>query len=170
MTEKELVKAAQKGDKGAFCELYNMYNKRLYKYAFYKLNNTDDAQDAVMDCVVSAFEQIKNLRKAEAFPAWIFKILYSCTAKYTAAQIDVRQSQEYDDCVQPFAASYQMSAESLELKSALNRLDSSEKEIVLLCVVAGLNSKEAGRLVKMSAGSVRSKLSRSLAKMRDYLE
>ena len=45
-----------------------------------------------------------------------------------------------------------------------------EKEIVLLSVVAGFSSKEIGKIVDMTSGAVRSKLSRSLKKMRDFLE
>lgn len=55
MKESELVKKAQKGDSDAFCELYNLYKNRLYKYAYYRLSNTNDAEDAVMDCVLSAY-------------------------------------------------------------------------------------------------------------------
>ena len=57
MKESELVKKAQKGDSDAFCELYNLYKNRLYKYAYYRLSNANDAEDAVMDCVLSAYSQ-----------------------------------------------------------------------------------------------------------------
>ena len=49
MKESELIKNAQKGDKNAFCELYELYKNRLYRYAYYKLSSEADAEDAVMD-------------------------------------------------------------------------------------------------------------------------
>ncbi len=55
MKENKPVKKAQKGDSDAFCELYNLYKNRLYKYAYYRLSNANDAEDAVMDCVLSAY-------------------------------------------------------------------------------------------------------------------
>ena len=45
-----------------------------------------------------------------------------------------------------------------------------EKDIVLLSVIAGYNSKELGSMLGIKAATVRSKLSRALAKMRKYLE
>ena len=39
MKESELIKNAQKGDKNAFCELYELYKNRLYRYAYYKLSS-----------------------------------------------------------------------------------------------------------------------------------
>lgn len=47
MTEKELVLCAQAGDVDAFCTLYDRYKRKLYNYAYYKLGNTQDAEDAV---------------------------------------------------------------------------------------------------------------------------
>lgn len=59
---------------------------------------------------------------------------------------------------------------SLDLKNALNLLNNDEKDIVLLCAVAGFTSKECSKKIGLKPSSVRSKLSRSLAKMRNYLE
>ena len=68
MNEKELVIKAKKGDINAFCLLYDMYKKKLYNYAYYKLGNSADAEDVVQDCVLTAFEQIHKLKNPEAFP------------------------------------------------------------------------------------------------------
>ena len=58
---------------------------------------------------------------------------------------------------------------SKELSEALDILSDDEREIVILSVVAGLSSKEISDLTGLTAGSVRSKLSRSLTKMREFL-
>ena len=63
-----------------------------------------------------------------------------------------------------------MDESKTELAQALDILSSDEKEIVLLSVVGGFTSKEISKITGLTAGSVRSKLSRSLAKMRNYLE
>lgn len=170
MKEKELVKKAKQGDKDSFCELYGLYKDRLYRYAFYKLGDCEDAQDAVSDCVVSAFEQIKNLRNADAFHSWIFRILHITCTKYVKRQIEARETSDIDDFKNSAELSHNDNNTSSELKEALEILTDEEREIVLLCVVAGLTSKETGRLVDMTSGGVRSKLSRSLRKMRDFLE
>lgn len=63
-----------------------------------------------------------------------------------------------------------MDESKTELAQALDILSSDEKEIVLLSVVGGFTSKEISKITGLTAGSVRPKLSRSLAKMRNYLE
>ena len=72
---KELVTLAKNGDADAFGGLYEIYYKDMYCYACYVTGSESLAQDAVSDAVLSAFRQIKTLRKAEAFKGWLFKIL-----------------------------------------------------------------------------------------------
>ena len=58
---------------------------------------------------------------------------------------------------------------SIELTEALSQLGEEERNIVLLSIIGGLNSTEISALTDLAPGSVRSKLSRSLAKMREFL-
>ena len=58
----------------------------------------------------------------------------------------------------------------LVLAEALEQLTAQEREIVLMAVVGGLKSTEIAEITGLRPGSVRSKLSRSLARMRRYLE
>ena len=171
MNEKELIALAKSGNKDAFAELYGLYKDRLYRYAFYRLQNESDAEDAVQDCIVPAYIQIGALKKTEAFPAWIFRILYCTCAAQIRRQEMLRKNSNIDDLEnQLFDDSAEQTALKTELQNALNILKDDEKEIVLLSVVAGFNSGEIGRITDMTSGAVRSKLSRSLKKMRDFLE
>ena len=58
---------------------------------------------------------------------------------------------------------------SVELAEALSQLKEEERDIVLLSIIGGLSSTEISALTGLASGSVRSKLSRSLAKMREFL-
>lgn len=169
MSEKELIIKAKGGDINAFTILYSRYQKKLYSYAFYRLGNSADAEDAVSDCVLSAFEQISQLKSAEAFSSWIFRILYCCCTSAMKNQINQRHMDDIADHENMLCITYDETDEQIELKKALALLNEEEREIVLLSVVAGFKSREIAKINGMTAGSVRSKLSRSLAKMKDYL-
>ncbi|MBQ9531045.1 MAG: sigma-70 family RNA polymerase sigma factor [Eubacterium sp.] len=170
MDEKNLVLLAKAGDKDAFCSLYSIYKDRLYRYAFYKLQNEEDAKDAVSDCVLSAFVQIGALKKAEAFPSWIFRILYCSCSSITKEQIMRRKTEDIDDVQNKLCTDFTDSVEKTELQQALSLLKENEREIVLLSVVGGFKSKEIGKIMDMTSGAVRSNLSRSLKRMKDFLE
>ena len=170
MTEKELIADAKSGNKDAFATLYGRYEKRLYRYAYYRLNNTSDAHDAVADTVVCAYEEIGAVRKPETFAKWIFSILRARCGKYIKQQINQREALDYDELYDSAELSASDNNSSIELKEALSMLTDEEREIVLLSVVAGFTSREIAQITDMTAGAVRSKLSRSLSKMRAFLE
>ena len=58
--EIKLAEQARSGSKEAFCELYGMYKDRLYRYALYRLGDPDDAEDAVSECVLAAWQGIRQ--------------------------------------------------------------------------------------------------------------
>lgn len=169
MNEKELVLKAKNGDADAFCILYGKYKGRLYSYAFYKLGNTADAQDAVQNCVLSAFEQIGKLKNPEAFSSWIFRILYCSCTSAIKEQIRQRNTDDIENYKNISSFDNDKSILQEELKQALNILSDEERNIVLLSVAAGFKSKEIAAITGLTAVNVRTKLSRSLAKMKKYL-
>lgn len=166
MNENEIVKLAKNGDKNAFCQLYMAYNDRLYRYAYYKLSNSDDARDAVSDCIVEAYESISKLKNNDAFSSWIFKIMYRSCCKIIKNQSQNKQNEDIDSS----NASYEMNMESSELKYALSQLSQEEQDIVLLSIVAGYTSNEISKIMDIKPATIRSKQARALEKMRKFLE
>lgn len=169
MDEKELIILAKNGDASAFCDVYSKYKNKLYNYAYFKLGNRDDAEDAVQSCVLTAFEEIKSLKKPEAFSAWIFRILYCSCAALIKEQIKSKSTDDIDSYLNISSADFDENVLQNELREALGKLSDDERSIVLLSVVAGLKSKEISKITGLSAGNIRQKLSRSLAKMRKEL-
>lgn len=178
MDERTLIKQAQGGNADAFCRLYSLYSARLYRYAFYRLGNETDAEDAVSECVLAAWKQISQLREPDAFTAWIFRILSGCCGRLIRQQIRQRkqtEEQTQQQMVQAGAGTGPSGPDSdndtwLILQEALEQLPDREREIVLLSAVGGLTSAEIAEMTDLTAGSVRSALSRSLKKVRGYLE
>ncbi|MBQ9273081.1 MAG: sigma-70 family RNA polymerase sigma factor [Mogibacterium sp.] len=167
MNEK-LFNEAAAGSKEAFAKLYGEYKDRLYRYALYRLRDTHEAEDAVSECVLAAWKGIGGLHDPGAFGSWIFKILSACCASRIKEMIKARESTERAGqeslFVQPDSASL-----PAELIEALDQLNEEERSIVLLSVIGGFTSSEISSVTGLTAGSVRSKLSRSLAKMREFL-
>ncbi|MBE6027786.1 MAG: RNA polymerase sigma factor [Clostridiales bacterium] len=169
--DERLVKEAIAGSKEAFCSLYGQYKDKLYRYALYKLGDPDDAEDAVSECVLAAWKSIGSLRSAEAFGTWIFRILSNCCAAHIRTLISDRDNLErvYNEGPGSAAGVSAPASLSVELAEALSRLKDEERDVVLLSIIGGLNSNEVAELTGLSPGGVRSKLSRSLAKMREFL-
>ena len=166
MNDNELVVLAVRGSSEAFCELYDMHKEKLYNFAYYKLGNREDAEDAVQDAVMKAYEQISSLRNENAFQSWLFKILYcSCNHKIKE-QIANRNNSDMDSIRNLSSFEDESFILAHELKQALSVLSEKDKNIVLLSVLAGFSSKEIARITGLTSGNVRQRLKRALSKMR----
>lgn len=168
---RKLIVEAQTGNSKAFATVYSFYADDLYRFALWYTGKSADAEDAVQEAVLIAFKNIAKLRKPSSFKSWMFKILSNvCKTKLInpadrlcTVPIHEIQETEADTSVADFTV-------SAELKAALDSLSPEEKQIVLLSVIGRYKSSEIAEIMEMKSGSVRSKLSRSLEKMREQLQ
>jgi len=161
----ELVKQAKQGDVQAFSRLYESCYKDMYRFALYNLGHEEDAKDAVSDTVLAAFENIGKLRDADAFKAWIFRILYNQCVKRRR-----QYTMKTEELPESMPAAQQDTAQALDVRRAFESLPPEDRMIVSMSVFAGYNSSEIGRIMKKNANTVRSRLSRSMGKMQKLLE
>lgn len=167
MNSKGLVNKARAGDRAAFAQLYADYKDALYRYAYFKLGSDADAQDAVSSCVTEAYRGVGTLKSKKAFGSWLFRILYRECCAILRLRMQQRGAEDIDGL--QIAAEDNM-ALAPELQEALAILSAEEREIVLLATVAQYNSREIAEMLGLKHATVRSKLSRALAKMRSFLE
>lgn len=168
MTITQLVTQAQAGSRAAFGELYESLAGDLYRMALYTLGSQ---QDAVADTFAEAWKGIKNLREPEAFRSWMFRIL-SARCKRQVAQIVTRKKEIDLDSYYETAeeAMPETATRRAELSEALGTLSPEERQIVLLSVLEGYTMREIASMLEMPQGTVSSKLSRSLKKLRLQLQ
>ena len=160
--------------KEEFCRLYGEVKDKLYRYALYRLGSPEDAEDAVSDAVLAAWKGIAGLESTDAFGAWIMSILANTCNTHIKKIIKNREKLEKAKLSEEALgdSSGGLNAQGslrTELAEAMSLLSDEERSIVLLSVIGGLSSKEIAETTDLTAGAVRSKLSRSLAKMREFL-
>jgi len=167
----ELVTLAKSGNADAFGELYEMYYKEMYCYACYVTGSEILAQDAVSDAVLSAFKQIKSLKNTKAFKGWLFKILCAACKRYYTENEKKKSMVYLDDENGGYEepAGFGSIELSVELSRALEDLSHEEREIVLLSVLGNYKSHEIADIIDCPPSTVRSKLKRSLKKLRESL-
>jgi len=173
--KQELVKQARRGDAHAFALLYEDIYEDLYRYAYYMLQNQQDAEDAVSEGVLAAFSGIGRLRRAEAFRGWMFQIMTNiCKRKRKEymnkhISLDGAKMAQHSDGNGANVDVAKCAGDAYDIQNALRYLSEEERQIIGMSVLAGYTSEEIGRILHMKAGSVRSKLSRSLGKLRKLL-
>lgn len=161
----ELVRKAKSGDVQAFSKLYEDIYRDLYRFALYTLKNTHDAEDVVSDTVADAWQGIRNLRKAESFKAWIFRILTNKCRRKLRQYVDKALELPEDLTAEPRDI-----GRDIDVRRAFAALSDEERMILAMNIFGGYNSREIGRALHMSDNTVRSKQSRALKKMEACLE
>lgn len=161
---KKLVKLSKEGSAKAFGELYEIYSKDMYNFAYYYLGDTHHAQDAVSDAVCSAFASVRSLKKDNAFKSWLFTILLRSCQKQLKYIIEQRNTSDIQEHTEIKATDNDFHL-TIELKEALLQLSEEERQIVLLSIVCSYKSGEIGEMLSMPSGTVRSKLSRATDKL-----
>ena len=162
-SETVLVRKARHGDVKAFSELYGRIYKELYKFALYTMKNTQDAEDVVSEAVISAYENIKLLKKEESFRSWVFTILANkCRRKLMTE----KKTEELPEDV----AVDQKLEEVCDVRRAFQKLEAEDRLILACSVLGGYASEEIGKILEMNPATVRSRKSRAMGKMRQMLE
>ena len=163
----DIVSRARAGDKQAFAQLYLQQKDKLFRYAYFKLGNVQDAQDAVSDCVAEAYAGIPRLKNEDAFSSWLFKILYRQCYAILAENSRRMEQERFESIREPAVSDTHLAP---ELEEALAILSDEDRDIVLLSVVAGYKTREIAEMMHLNHATVRTRLSRALAKMKRFLE
>ena len=166
---KREVAAAKRGSTAAFGRLYAAHAAELYRFALWYVHNESDAEDAVQDAMLSAWEHIRALKKEEAFRSWLFKILANACKTQLRRENRLTVVSIEGDPV-PETPAHEPAFENDAVGSLLAGLSQEDRAIVTMSVLGDFKSGEIGEALGMKSATVRSRLSRALRTLRTQLE
>jgi RNA polymerase sigma-70 factor (ECF subfamily) len=74
-TETDLVRAAQRGDPGAFDELVRVHDHDVLRMAFNLLRSEEDARDVYQEVFLRVFRNLPKFRFDCSFTTWLYRIV-----------------------------------------------------------------------------------------------
>jgi RNA polymerase sigma-70 factor, ECF subfamily len=75
LNEERLIRAGQRGDEQAVEALFRRYHRPLFQTALRVLGNTEDAEDALQDGLLSAYRNLKRFEGRSQFSTWLTRIV-----------------------------------------------------------------------------------------------
>lgn len=154
-----------KCDAQTFAQMYEAVYRDLYRFALCMMKDAHDAEDAVSEAVVSAYENVQQLRRPEAFKSWIFTILANTCKKRLLKSARERENQSSDTSYFSAQQEERDLGLAMDVKQAFFILGEEEQLVVGLSVFGGYNSREIGSMLNLNSSTVRSKRKRALEKM-----
>ena len=180
MTEKELVRAAQRGDDSAFEELVRTYEKRVYHLALRMCGNVDDAYEVAQEAFLSAWKRKRFFRGDSSFSTWLYRLTSNAAIDFLRRQrrqggsdgVSLDDEDTFLEVADPAPSPHQQ-AERLELRDALARglgaLSPEHRQVLLLRELQGLTYEEIAAALELDLGTVKSRIARAREKLRKYL-
>ena len=165
------VSAAKQGDPSSWEAAYLAYGRALMGYLMVRLDNREDAAEALSETFTRAIDKAGAFRgNAYSFRAWLFSIARNVSTDHYRhrSRLVVRPEQfDADDRVQPSGEDLAISHEDVtELRRGFARLPRADQEVLWLRICSGLSAAEAGEVLGKKAGAVRMQQLRALGALR----
>ncbi len=182
MDEAALIRAAQRGNLDAFNELVLTYQHRIYNLAYRILGDPAAAEDATQETFIAAYRKIGSFRGG-SFISWLLRIVANrCydelrrqkrRPSIPLEEIDVGE-EEANPALINGGESPEERAERAELarflQAAITTLPPDQRMVLVLSDVEGLSYAEIAATVGVPVGTVKSRLARARARLRDLLQ
>jgi RNA polymerase sigma-70 factor (ECF subfamily) len=175
--EEDLIKQSQDGNLDSFNLLVEIYQGPIYNLTLRMLGNPQDAEDVAQEAFVLAWKAIPGF-KGGSFKSWIFRIASNACTDLLRS----KKSRKADslDAIFPEYNPLPSQVESPEdhvmreevarfIGQQLLCLSDEQRLVITLADLQGLSYEEIAQITNCSLGTVKSRLNRGRANLRDLL-
>jgi RNA polymerase sigma-70 factor (ECF subfamily) len=154
--DEELVVAAKTGSRPAFEALVRRYQEPVYFLCYRYVRDHDTAAELSQRAFVRAMDSIRDLRQAEIFRSWLFKIAVNLALNHLRDAAKFVEQTTFEGSVPPEAQSLMEAAEaSRGLQSAVARLPNKQRMIVELRVYQELSFRDIAQALDTTANAAK---------------
>lgn len=179
--EQQWLEASRRGDVEAFNQLVRLYETRIYNLCYRMLGDADSAADAAQDTFLSAFRKLGGFRGG-SFKSWLFRIASNTCYDVLRARkrrpstsldaaMDAKDTHfepaDHSESPDDFALRRELSS---AIQQAMAQLPDDQRLVLVLCDIQGMAYTEIAEVVGASLGTVKSRLSRGRARLRELLQ
>jgi RNA polymerase sigma-70 factor (ECF subfamily) len=177
LAEAELVERARRGDAAAYEALVVGYQQIAFRTAFLVTGSAADAEEAAQDAFVKAFAALERFRRGAPFRPWLLRIVVNEARnrrrsagrrEHLALRVAAASRDAEPGAPSPEAAL--IAAEERDrLLRAVAALAEDDRLVVSCRHFLGLSEEETAAVLALPVGTVKSRLSRALARVRAAL-
>jgi RNA polymerase sigma factor (sigma-70 family) len=170
--ESRIVKNAISGDIEALTLLINKYKDIAFNLALSIVKNKENAKDITQDSFLKVLENIGRFRSEAKFSTWLYRIVYNQSIGFVNKT--KKMTSIDNEPILIFENSYKINDNQEEqlhdLYHAIDLLEDTEKNIILLFYLADKTVKEIAHITDMSISNIKVILYRTRKKLKEKLE
>ncbi len=178
----ELVSLLKQGKEKAFDALFQMYQRRIFNLSLRMLGDHEEASDLTQEVFVKLYRAIHQFREQSSFYTWLYRIaINTCKNRLEKTRRKSKFETPFDHELEASQGTTQTASpdspldtvERLETREAileaLSKLPDKAKSIIVLRDFQNLNYEEISEILECTTGTVKSRLSRARAQLREKL-
>ena len=178
MNDEELIDKTLAVDASAFGILAQKYQDRVYNLTLPIVGNVDDAMDVTQEAFLQALSHLSSFRRSSRFYTWLYRIAYNCAVgslrrRKRTVSVDFvidEYGEMFESNVEAPDARASLSDDAKILKAALDKLPLEYRTPLILREIEGANYEQIAETLNIPVGTVRSRLHRARASLREALE
>jgi RNA polymerase sigma factor (sigma-70 family) len=160
-----LVQEAAGGDQQAFLLLVEPLLPAAYRLAVGMLRSESDAEDAVQEAVLRAWQHFGRFRRGSDLRPWLFTIVANeCRDQRRSRWWSVIRRSEAPDALVDTTSS--VNTDSVDLRRALYRLPHDQRLVLILRYYLDLSFEEVAQTLRVSTKAAKSRTYRAVERLR----
>ena len=177
LTEHELVERARSGDHAAYATLVRDHEETAFRIAYVICGNAADAEEAAQDAFVKAHAALGRFREGAPLRPWLLTIVANearnrlkSAGRRERLALRVAEERRPGDAVPSPEAALLDSERRDELLAALGELSEADRQAIACRYFLELSEEEMAAALGCARGTVKSRLSRALERLRARME
>lgn len=179
----QLVRRCQEGEIEAFRHLFEKYQARIFNTVYALLGNREDADDCTQEVFLRAYRSLSAFRGQSEFYTWLYRIAVNLCLdeikrqqRHPSTSLDqliADDALNWAELLQHGVKDPAEQAESAELeemiRQLLNALPPEQRAALVLKEIDGFSYEEICDILRCSMGTVKSRLFRARAQLKELL-
>ena len=178
--ETQLIRRAQGGDRDAFAQLLERFEKPVYHQALRMVGHVEDAADLTQEVFLKVWQGLPSFQGDSSFSTWLYRLTSNACIDFLRREKRRRGTLSLDDEERELAAQLpdpaptpQRALEQRELRQALEEglaaLSDEHRQVLVLRELNGLSYDEIAQALDLSPGTVKSRIARARMSLANFL-
>ena len=177
LDETELVARAKRGELAAYEEIVRRHQTTCFRTAWVVTGSAADAEEATQDAFIKAHRALGRFREGASLRPWLLAIVANearnrrrSAGRRERLSLRVAEERRPGDAVPSPEAALLDSEQREELLAVLGRLSETDRQAIVCRYFLDLSEEETAAALGWARGTVKSRLSRALGRLRSQLE
>ena len=173
----QLIQRVLSGDDTAFSVLVRKYQKSVHALVWRKIGDFHIAEDITQDTFLQAYQKLSTLKKPQRFASWLYVIAANYCKMWLRKKRLSTQSLENTSSAQLEKVTYSgyviqenertiAEAQREVVKELLAKLQESDRTVITLYYLGGMNYEEISELLGVSVSAIKSRLHRARQRLK----